>query len=209
MSAGRERWGTRIGLILAMAGNAVGLGNFLRFPVQAANNGGGAFLIPYFVSLVLLGIPLMWVEWSLGRYGGVRGHGSTPGILDSIWNSRVAKYVGALGIFMPFIVMVYYTYVESWSLGFTFLSLFGAFPHEGGIEEMTHFLRSYQGAEMHESGMFGNVDTATDRKVIKAAREAIGEDRDLLIDVLLSADKLEAAGIATNKRWHSAMPRVR
>ncbi|HET9331994.1 MAG TPA: sodium-dependent transporter [Gemmatimonadota bacterium] len=159
MSAGRERWGTRIGLILAMAGNAVGLGNFLRFPVQAANNGGGAFLIPYFVSLVLLGIPLMWVEWSLGRYGGVRGHGSTPGILDSIWNSRVAKYVGALGIFMPFIVMVYYTYVESWSLGFTFLSLFGAFPQEGGIEEMTHFLRSYQGAEMHESGMFGNVDT--------------------------------------------------
>ncbi|HUP01134.1 MAG TPA: sodium:calcium symporter, partial [Gemmatimonadota bacterium] len=67
MSAGRERWGTRIGLILAMAGNAVGLGNFLRFPVQAADNGGGAFMIPYFLSLVLLGIPLMWVEWSLGR----------------------------------------------------------------------------------------------------------------------------------------------
>lgn len=159
MTANRERWGTRIGLILAMAGNAVGLGNFLRFPVQAANNGGGAFMIPYFVSLILLGIPLMWVEWSLGRYGGLRGHGSTPGILDSIWNSRVAKYVGALGIFMPFVVMVYYTYVESWSLGFTFLSLFGAFPQGGGIDEMTHFLRAYQGAEMHERALFGNVDT--------------------------------------------------
>jgi len=159
MSAGRERWGTRVGLILAMAGNAVGLGNFLRFPVQAADNGGGAFMIPYFLSLVLLGIPLMWVEWSLGRYGGVRGHGSTPGILDAIWKSRIAKYVGALGIFMPFIVMVYYTYIESWSLGFSLLSLLGALPNEGGIEEMTHFLRAYQGAELHPSPMFGNVDT--------------------------------------------------
>ncbi|HET6362085.1 MAG TPA: sodium-dependent transporter [Gemmatimonadota bacterium] len=159
MSAGKEQWGTRIGLILAMAGNAVGLGNFLRFPVQAASNGGGAFMIPYFLSLILLGIPLMWIEWSLGRYGGVRGSGSTPGILDAIWKSRIAKYVGALGIFMPFVVMVYYTYVESWSLGFSLLSILGAFPETGGIEEMTHFLRAYQGAEMHTSGMFGNVDT--------------------------------------------------
>jgi SNF family Na+-dependent transporter len=158
MAANRERWGTQIGLILAMAGSAVGLGNFLRFPVQAANNGGGAFMIPYLVSLLLLGIPLMWVEWSIGRYGGLRGHGSTPGILDSIWNSRIAKYVGALGVFMPFVVMIYYTYVESWSLGFTFLSLFGAFPHSGGVDEMLHFLRAYQGAEIHEGGMFGNVD---------------------------------------------------
>ena len=66
----RERWGTKIGLVLAMAGNAVGLGNFLRFPVQAADNGGGAFMIPYFIALVLLGIPLMWVEWGMGRLGG-------------------------------------------------------------------------------------------------------------------------------------------
>jgi len=43
----KEAWGTRVGLILAMAGNAVGLGNFLRFPVQAVQNGGGAFIIPY------------------------------------------------------------------------------------------------------------------------------------------------------------------
>ncbi|MGV8040428.1 MAG: hypothetical protein AB2L07_10235 [Thermoanaerobaculaceae bacterium] len=72
----RERWASRIGLILAMAGNAIGLGNFLRFPRQAALNGGGAFMIPYFAALLLLGIPLMWVEWSIGRYGGRHGHGT-------------------------------------------------------------------------------------------------------------------------------------
>ncbi|MGH7587738.1 MAG: sodium-dependent transporter, partial [Gemmatimonadota bacterium] len=118
----REQWGTRIGLILAMAGNAVGLGNFLRFPVQAAENGGGAFMIPYFISLVLLGVPLMWVEWSIGRHGGLRGHGATPGILQALWRNPIAKYVGAIGILIPFVVMVYYTYVESWSLGYSLFS---------------------------------------------------------------------------------------
>jgi sodium:neurotransmitter symporter family protein len=48
---------------LAMAGNAVGLGNFLRFPRQAVENGGGTFMIPYFNALILVGIPLMWIEW--------------------------------------------------------------------------------------------------------------------------------------------------
>ena len=75
----REGWGSRVGLVLAMAGNAVGLGNFLRFPAQAAQNGGGAFLIPYLVSFVLMGIPLLWVEWAIGRHGGQFGHHSAPG----------------------------------------------------------------------------------------------------------------------------------
>jgi len=78
MAETKEAWGSRIGLILAIAGNAVGLGNFLRFPVQAVQNGGGAFIIPYLVSFLIMGIPLLWVEWGIGRYGGVRGHHSTP-----------------------------------------------------------------------------------------------------------------------------------
>lgn len=93
----REHWGTRIGLILAMAGNAIGLGNFLRFPVEAAQNGGGAFMIPYVISFLLLGIPLMWLEWGIGRYGGRFGHGSEPGMFDKVWANRAAKYVGVLG----------------------------------------------------------------------------------------------------------------
>ena len=59
--AQKERWGSRVGLVLAMAGNAVGLGNFLRFPGQAAQNGGASFMIPYLICMVLLGFPLMWV----------------------------------------------------------------------------------------------------------------------------------------------------
>ena len=69
-----EQWATRIGVILAVAGSAVGLGNFLRFPGQAAQNGGGAFLLPYFISLLVLGIPLCWAEWTIGRLLQVRCH---------------------------------------------------------------------------------------------------------------------------------------
>ena len=126
--AEREQWGSRIGLILAMAGNAIGLGNFLRFPVQAADNGGGAFMIPYFISLILLGIPLMWVEWGLGRYGGARGHGTAPGVFDAIWKHPIAKYMGILGIFLPLVVLVYYTYICSWTLAYSVSSLLHKFP---------------------------------------------------------------------------------
>jgi SNF family Na+-dependent transporter len=55
MAKKRQRWSTKLGIILAVAGSAVGLGNFLRFPVQAAKNGGGAFMIPYLIALFLLG----------------------------------------------------------------------------------------------------------------------------------------------------------
>jgi NSS family neurotransmitter:Na+ symporter len=140
--APREQWGSRIGLILAMAGNAVGLGNFLRFPRQAVENGGGTFMIPYFIAFLLVGIPLMWIEWGVGRHGGVRGHGSVPGMFQSIWNHPVAKYLGVLGLFMPLVVMIYYAYIESWTLAWTWFSLTGATQ---GLDQqgMQSFFGSY------------------------------------------------------------------
>jgi len=124
----REQWGSRIGLILAMSGNAIGLGNFLRFPVQASQNGGGAFMIPYFISFILLGIPLMWVEWGIGRYGGTIGHGTAPGIFDAIWKNRLAKYIGVLGIFLPLVILIYYVYICSWTLSYSFAALLHLYP---------------------------------------------------------------------------------
>lgn len=133
--AGRERWASRIGLVLAMAGNAVGLGNFLRFPGQVASNGGGAFMIPYFISFLLMGIPLMWLEWGMGRYGGVRGHGSTPGMFQLMWRHPVAKYLGALGLFIPTVILFYYSYIASWTLGYAVLSVTGHMPKVPEIRE--------------------------------------------------------------------------
>lgn len=147
---GRERWATRIGLVLAMAGNAIGLGNFLRFPAKAASNGGGAFLIPYFCALFLLGVPLMWVEWTIGRHGGARGHGSAPGMFQVMWKSPVAKYIGAFGIFIPIGVAVYYIFVMAWCLGYAFFSATGMYFGHPDQSSMASFLRGFQGVESNQ-----------------------------------------------------------
>lgn len=139
-----ERWGTRLGLILAMAGNAVGLGNFLRFPVQAAQNGGGTFMIPYFISFLLLGIPLMWVEWGIGRYGGRYGYGTVPGMFDSMWKNKIAKYIGVIGIVMPLVVFIYYTYAVSWMAAFSFFSVVGDYFGQTTVDQMRGYLVDYQ-----------------------------------------------------------------
>ncbi|MDL1893373.1 sodium:calcium symporter [Sphingobacteriales bacterium CHB3] len=127
MSSNNERWGSRVGLVLAMAGNAVGLGNFLRFPVQAVNNGGGAFIIPYLVSFLVMGIPLLWIEWSMGRFGGKQGNHSTPYILDSMTKARWFKYFGVFGIWTNLAVAAYYCYIESWTMSYVYHSIMRSF----------------------------------------------------------------------------------
>ncbi|MFN3159699.1 MAG: sodium-dependent transporter [Rubinisphaera brasiliensis] len=122
----RENWGSRIGVILAVAGSAVGLGNFLRFPGQAAQNGGGAFMIPYFVSLLLLGIPLCWAEWTMGRYGGTRGFHSAPGTFSVICRNPRARYLGAIALLIPLIIYMYYVVIEAWCLGYAISYLDGS-----------------------------------------------------------------------------------
>jgi SNF family Na+-dependent transporter len=114
----KEQWGSRLGVILAVAGSAVGLGNFLRFPGQAAAHGGGAFMIPYFISFLLVGIPICWAEWTMGRYGGRWGFNSAPGIFSVLWRNRFSKYFGVLGLLIPVIIYMYYVYIESWCLAY-------------------------------------------------------------------------------------------
>ncbi|MEF3280162.1 MAG: sodium-dependent transporter [Elusimicrobiota bacterium] len=140
----RETWNTKIGLILAMAGNAIGLGNFLRFPVQAASNGGGAFMIPYFIALVFLAIPIMWAEWAMGRLGGSKGHGTMPGIFSMLWKHPAAKYIGILGILLPVSIVFYYIYIESWTFAYSVFSIFKSYFGNTSQETMKEFLSQYQ-----------------------------------------------------------------
>lgn len=140
----REHWGSRIGVILAVAGSAVGLGNFLRFPGTAAQNGGGAFMLPYFISLLILGIPMCWAEWTMGRYAGARGCNSAPAIFTVIWRHPLAKYFGGLALVIPLIIYMYYVLIESWCLGYALTYMFGD-PTLG--ENPTAFFRKFVGIE--------------------------------------------------------------
>lgn len=144
----KESWGSRVGLVLAMAGNAVGLGNFLRFPAQAAQNGGGAFIIPYLISFFLMGIPLLYIEWAIGRHGGKFGHHSTPGMFDVLGKSRLLKYIGVFGLFTNLTIAAYYCYIESWTLSYVFHSIIGTFT----TVKPTEFFPEYLG--ITESSVF-------------------------------------------------------
>jgi len=146
----RESWGSRIGMILAMAGSAVGLGNFVRFPSQIAK-AGGSFMIPYFIALFLLGLPVFWTEWAIGRYGGVRGHGSLPMIFSEVSGKKWTKYLGGIGLLVSLVIAAYYTYASSWGVGYSVFSAFGTYfgkdtvtflyDYTGGSQSM--FLLSY------------------------------------------------------------------
>ena len=88
----------------------------------------------------------MWVEWTIGRYGGVHGHGTTPGMFSLMWKNRAAKYLGAIGIAMPFVIVVYYNFIESWTLGYAWFSATGKYFGKTNMEAMNSFLKSFQGA---------------------------------------------------------------
>lgn len=156
----RETWQTKIGLIFAAAGNAVGLGNLLRFPSKVALYGGGAFMVPYFVALFLLGIPLMLIEWVIGRYAGAKGHGSMTGIIGSFFNhSYGSRVLGSIGVSIPVLIVCYYIYIESWTLGFAFLSLFGQMPqpvqspdYKTAMEPYISFFKEYTQASNIDLG---------------------------------------------------------
>src|SRR5205823_13047050 len=77
----------------------------------------------------VLGLPLIWVEWAMGRYGGQFGHHSCPGIFQSMGRSRIWKYLGVFGLWANLMIASYYLYIESWTMAYAGYSLWGGFAY--------------------------------------------------------------------------------
>ena len=144
MSTTKESWSSRTGVILAVAGSAVGLGNFLRFPGIAVQYGGGAFMIAYFVSLLIIGFPIGWAEWALGRQGGRQGFHSSPGIFHALFRRPCGKYLGVIGFIVPVMIYMYYVYIEAWCLGYAVNAANGTLSQPG--VDFSQFFNHYTGA---------------------------------------------------------------
>ncbi|MDR3046875.1 MAG: sodium-dependent transporter [Bacteroidales bacterium] len=157
MAKNPEAWGSRIGIVLAMAGNAVGFGNFLRFPAQAIQNGGGAFIIPYIVCFLLLGIPLMFVEWTIGRSGGRYGQHSPPFLFESLTKRALWRYVGVFGIFSTVAIASYYCYLESWTMTYVYHTIAGTFQGstQGAVSQI--FNDYIEGAKIPDGIPYENI----------------------------------------------------
>ncbi len=134
-------WNSQLGAMLAVAGSAVGIGNFLRFPGLAAQFGGGAFMIAYFCAFILLGVPLCWVEWAIGRRGGVLGGHSCASAFMLISHSTVWKYLGIAGVLAPLGIGMYYMYLEGWTLGYCYSMVTGALNLHGSAAFHDFFVR--------------------------------------------------------------------
>jgi NSS family neurotransmitter:Na+ symporter len=121
MSANREQFGSRLGFILAAAGSAVGIGNLVGFPVNAAKNGGGAFLLIYAICIVLLCLPVMLAELSLGR----ATRKDPLGAYQSIAGKTMWRFAGWLSLITPFMIAVFYTVITVWLLAYVVNTLMG------------------------------------------------------------------------------------
>ncbi len=128
----REHWGSRFGFIMATAGFAVGLGNIWRFPYVTGQNGGAAFLIVYLAFAILIGIPLMTAEMSLGRktqLSPIAGMLKLTGSANTPWN-----LIGWLGVLTAVLIQAYYVMLLAWIVGYFVMiatgQLAGASPQE-------------------------------------------------------------------------------
>ena len=115
MDYSRAQWGSRIGFILAAAGSAVGLGNIWKFPGRAFEGGGGVFLAIYLLIVLLLGIPLMMTELSIGR----ASQGDIVSAFHNLGHPRCA-WIGWVGVVGAFIITCYYSHVGGWVLRYVF-----------------------------------------------------------------------------------------
>ena len=114
----RENFGSKLGVVLAAAGSAVGLGNIWRFPVETGQNGGAAFIIVYILCIVLLGLPIMMSEFLIGR----STHSNTAGAYRKLAPGTPWKWVGRLGVLSGFVILSYYAVVAGWTAEYTVLA---------------------------------------------------------------------------------------
>ncbi len=116
----RGSFGTKIGVILATAGSAVGLGNVWRFPYMTGKDGGAAFIIIYLVAILMLGIPGMVAEFVVGRNGASNAARAYTRAGGKAWG-----LVGYLGVFTSLIILGFYSVVAGWCLQYLAVSLMG------------------------------------------------------------------------------------
>ncbi len=148
----KDGWNSRLGVILAVAGSAVGIGNFLRFPGQAATYGGGAFMIAYIIAFLFIGLPICWSEWAMGRYGGKKGFNTAPGIFNIFSGSKFPKYFGTIALVIPIVIYMYYVYIESWCLGYAVNYLLGNMSFES-VDQAGGFFAVFTGIAQDGSAL--------------------------------------------------------
>jgi NSS family neurotransmitter:Na+ symporter len=139
MTASREHFSSRIGFILAAAGSAVGIGNLVGFPVNAAKNGGGAFLILYALFVFLICLPVMIAEMAVGRNTAKEPVGAFKELSQ---NNKLWGVAGLLGVLTPFMIAVFYMVITVWIFGYIVLTVTGNLDYLASSAGFGEFINS-------------------------------------------------------------------
>ena len=139
MSTEREHFSSRLGFILAAAGSAVGIGNLVGFPVNAAKNGGGAFLLMYALFVFFICLPVMIAEMAVGRKTEKEPVGAYKTLSGG---SRAWGAAGFLGVLTPFMIAVFYTVITVWILGYIVLIVSGNLDLLANGDYFTQFVKN-------------------------------------------------------------------
>jgi len=127
----RANFGSKIGIVLATAGSAVGLGNVWRFPYMTGENGGAVFIILYLACVLFLGLPCMIGEFIIGR----RGASNTFRAYEKLSGGNAWKFVGLLGVLTGFLIMGYYCVVSGWCVQYIYGSVLGELSGDAAYVE--------------------------------------------------------------------------
>ena len=137
MSQERVNFGSKLGMILATAGSAVGLGNVWRFPYMTGQNGGAAIILIYIACVLVLGIPCMMNEFIIGRHGAA----NTGRAYGEMGAAKAWRLVGCMSVLTGFIITSYYAVVSGWCLQYIFASAFGEL--NGNPQYITQYFQEF------------------------------------------------------------------
>ncbi len=125
MTEKRSQFGSKLGMIAAAAGSAVGLGNIWRFPSETADGGGAIFIIVYLLCILLFGVPVMVAEFIVGR----SSRANVAGAFHTLAPKTQWKWVGRLGVLTGFVILGFYMVVCGWTLDYFLQSITGSIAH--------------------------------------------------------------------------------
>ena len=169
----------KLGVILATAGSAVGLGNIWRFPFMAGQNGGAAFILIYLVCVFLLGIPAVVCEFIVGRHGAA----NAARAYQRLGSGRYWGAVGYMGVFTSMIILGFYAVVAGWCLQYLYASIAGQV--QGDAAFVTSYFQSFSAHPVKPLAWAVVFVVITHLVVTRGVRNGIERVSNLLMPTLL------------------------
>ena len=174
----RANFGSKVGIVLATAGSAVGLGNVWRFPFMAGHNGGAVFMLVYLGCILLLGIPGMVSEFIVGRHS----QANAVRAYATLTNKKGWGFIGLLGILTSTIILGFYSVVAGWCLQYLGASAVGGL--KGDTAYVQQYFQTFSGDPVKPAVLGIAFILITHFIIVRGVRNGIEKASKLLMPLL-------------------------